>query len=97
MPKTRFIFFIQAGARANPKECCIPQADTCSYVLQTFKWIFDYKDEDIFYCTADIGWVTVTAISFMDLSQQARQEVMFEGVPNYPKPDSSGRSLKSTK
>ena len=48
------------------------------------KWAFDYKPSDVFWCTADVGWVTGhTYITYGPLAVGAT-EVMFEGVPTYP-------------
>lgn len=76
-----------SGSTGKPKGVLHTTGGYLLYVLQTFKWIFDYRDEDIFYCTADIGWVTGHSyIVYGPLAAGATQ-VMFEGVPNYPKPD----------
>ncbi len=76
-----------SGSTGKPKGVLHTTGGYLLYVLQTFKWIFDYRDEDIFYCTADIGWVTGHSyIVYAPLAAGAT-EVMFEGVPNYPKPD----------
>ncbi len=60
---------------------------TGGYLLQaavTFKYVFDYHDEDVYWCTADIGWVTGhTYIVYGPLAMGATT-VMFEGVPTYP-------------
>jgi len=76
-----------SGSTGKPKGVLHTTAGYMLYVLQTFKWIFDYRDEDIYYCTADIGWVTGHSyIVYGPLAAGATQ-VIFEGVPNYPKPD----------
>jgi acetyl-CoA synthetase len=63
---------------------------TGGYLLQahlTTKWIFDIKDEDIYWCTADIGWVTGhTYVVYGPLSNGATA-LMYEGAPNWPEPD----------
>jgi acetyl-CoA synthetase len=60
---------------------------TGGYLLQaamTFKYIFDYREQDIFWCTADVGWVTGhTYIVYGPLANGATS-LMFEGVPTYP-------------
>ena len=55
--------------------------------MQTFKWIFDYRDEDIYWCTADIGWITGHSYIVYGPLASGATSLMFEGVPNYPKPD----------
>ena len=52
--------------------------------MLTMKWVFDHKPTDVFWCTADVGWVTGhTYITYGPLAAGAT-EVMFEGVPTYP-------------
>jgi acetyl-CoA synthetase len=76
-----------SGSTGKPKGVLHTQAGYLLYAYQTFKWIFDIKEEDIFWCTADIGWVTGhTYIVYGPLAAGATC-VMFEGVPNYPHPD----------
>ncbi len=86
-----------SGSTGKPKGVLHTTGGYLLYVLATFKWIFDYRDEDIFYCTADIGWVTGHSYIVYGPLAAGATEVMFEGVPNYPKPDRFWRSLKSTK
>ncbi len=73
-----------SGSTGKPKGV---QHSTAGYLLQailTMKWTFDYKPEDVFWCTADVGWVTGhTYIAYGPLACGAT-EVMFEGVPTYP-------------
>jgi acetyl-CoA synthetase len=73
-----------SGSTGKPKGV---QHSTGGYLLQailTMKWVFDYKSMDVFWCTADVGWVTGhTYIVYGPLACGAT-EVMFEGVPTYP-------------
>ena len=73
-----------SGSTGKPKGV---QHATGGYLLQailTMKWTFDYKPTDVFWCTADVGWVTGhTYIAYGPLACGAT-EVMFEGVPTYP-------------
>jgi len=73
-----------SGSTGKPKGV---QHSTGGYLLQailTMKWTFDYKPTDVFWCTADVGWVTGhTYIAYGPLACGAT-EVMFEGVPTYP-------------
>jgi acetyl-CoA synthetase len=73
-----------SGSTGKPKGV---QHSTGGYLLHailTMKWTFDYKPTDIFWCTADVGWVTGhTYIAYGPLAVGATQ-VMFEGVPTYP-------------
>ena len=76
-----------SGSTGKPKGVLHTQAGFLLYVMTTFKWIFDYKDEDIFWCTADIGWVTGHSYIVYGPLAAGATSLMFEGVPNYPKPD----------
>jgi len=63
---------------------------TGGYLLQahlTTKWIFDIKDEDIYWCTADIGWVTGHSYVVYGPLSNGATALMFEGAPNWPEPD----------
>src|SRR4051812_18549103 len=73
-----------SGSTGKPKGV---QHSTGGYLLHailTMKWVFDYKPADVFWCTADVGWVTGhTYIAYGPLAVGAT-EIMFEGVPTYP-------------
>jgi acetyl-CoA synthetase len=53
----------------------------------TAKWVFDLKDDDIFWCTADIGWVTGHSYVVYGPLQNGATTLMYEGAPNFPEPD----------
>jgi len=73
-----------SGSTGKPKGV---QHSTGGYLLHavmTSQWVFDLKDDDVFWCTADIGWITGhTYITYGPLAAGATQ-VVFEGVPTYP-------------
>ena len=73
-----------SGSTGKPKGV---QHSTGGYLLQailTMKWVFDYKPTDVFWCTADVGWVTGHSyIAYGPLAVGAT-EIVFEGVPSYP-------------
>jgi acetyl-CoA synthetase len=75
-----------SGSTGKPKGV---QHSTGGYLLQSLcsmKWTFDIKSSDVFWCTADVGWVTGhTYVTYGPLAAGAT-EVMFEGVPTYPRP-----------
>jgi len=50
----------------------------------TSKWVFDLRDEDVFWCTADIGWVTGHSYSVYGPLQNGATSLMYEGAPNWP-------------
>jgi len=76
-----------SGSTGKPKGVLHTQAGYILFVMTSFKWIFDYKDEDVFWCTADIGWVTGHSYIVYGPLAAGATSLMFEGVPNYPKPD----------
>ncbi len=63
---------------------------TAGYLLQvhlTTKWVFDIKDEDVYWCTADIGWVTGHSYVVYGPLSNGATVLMYEGAPNHPEPD----------
>ena len=63
---------------------------TAGYLLNchlTTKWIFDIRDEDIYWCTADIGWVTGHSYVVYGPLSNGATVLMYEGAPNHPEPD----------
>lgn len=76
-----------SGSTGKPKGVQHTQAGYLLYVLQTMKWVFDIKDEDIFWCTADIGWITGHSYCVYGPLAAGATSFMFEAVPTYPKPD----------
>ncbi|UCE74700.1 MAG: acetate--CoA ligase [Methanomassiliicoccales archaeon] len=76
-----------SGTTGKPKGVLHTTAGYLLYVYLTSKWIFDLKEEDTYWCTADIGWVTGHSYIVYGPLANGAASVMFEGVPNYPKPD----------
>ncbi len=76
-----------SGSTGKPKGVLHTTGGYLLYVLLTFKWIFDYRDDDTYWCTADCGWVTGHSYTVYAPLAAGATELMFEGVPDYPKPD----------
>jgi acetyl-CoA synthetase len=76
-----------SGSTGKPKGVLHTQAGYLLYTLQTFKWVFDYKDKDIYWCTADIGWVTGHSYIVYGPLAAGATTVIYEGVPTFPYPD----------
>ncbi|CAN7756982.1 acetate--CoA ligase [Variovorax sp. LjRoot175] len=73
-----------SGSTGKPKGVQHSSGGYLLHAALTTKWTFDLKDDDVFWCTADIGWVTGhTYIAYGPLALGAT-EVVFEGVPTYP-------------
>jgi acetyl-CoA synthetase len=83
---TLFILYT-SGSTGKPKGIRHTMAGYNLFAKKTFQWVFDYHEEDIFWCTADIGWVTGhTYIVYGPLSAGATV-MMYEGAPNHPAED----------
>ena len=73
-----------SGSTGKPKGVLHTTGGYLVYAAMTHKYVFDYHDGDIYWCTADVGWVTGhTYIVYGPLANGATT-LMFEGVPNYP-------------
>ncbi|RJP80724.1 MAG: acetate--CoA ligase [Desulfobacteraceae bacterium] len=75
-----------SGSTGKPKGVQHNVGGYMVYTGITFKYVFDYHDGDIFWCTADIGWVTGHSYIVYGPLSQGATSIMFEGVPNYPDP-----------
>jgi acetyl-CoA synthetase len=76
-----------SGSTGKPKGVIHTTGGYLLFVYQTLKWVFDLKDEDVFFCTADIGWVTGHSYVVYGPLALGATSLMFEGVPTYPNPD----------
>ena len=76
-----------SGSTGKPKGVLHTQAGYLLFALQTTKWVFDIKEEDTFWCTADIGWITGHSYIIYGPLALGATSLMFEGVPTYPHPD----------
>jgi len=73
-----------SGSTGKPKGVQHTTGGYLTYVAYTHKMIFDYHEDDIYWCTADIGWVTGHSYIVYGPLANGATSVMFEGVPNYP-------------
>ena len=73
-----------SGSTGKPKGVMHTTGGYLVYVAYTHKMIFDYHEEDIYWCTADIGWVTGHSYIVYGPLCNGATSIMFEGVPNYP-------------
>ena len=76
-----------SGSTGKPKGVLHTTAGYLLYTHLTFKWVFDYRDDDIFWCTADVGWITGHSYFLYGPLSNGATCMMFEGVPTYPTPD----------
>jgi len=82
----QFILYT-SGSTGKPKGCM----HACGgYTVQSYwtgKWIFDFHENDIFWCTSDLGWVTGHTYTTYSPLLNGITTLMFEGAPNFPTPD----------
>ncbi len=76
-----------SGSTGKPKGVVHTQAGYLVYALQTLKWVFDVRDEDTYWCTADIGWITGHSYIVYGPLALGATSLIFEGIPSYPNPD----------
>ena len=76
-----------SGSTGKPKGVVHTTGGYLTYAMHTAQWVFDLKDNDVYYCTADIGWITGHSYILYGPLGLGATALMFEGVPNYPGPD----------
>jgi acetyl-CoA synthetase len=75
-----------SGSTGKPKGVLHTTGGYLVYTAMTHEYVFDYRDGEIFWCTADVGWVTGHSYIVYGPLANGATTVMFEGVPNYPDP-----------
>lgn len=73
-----------SGSTGKPKGVLHSTGGYLTYVNCTFREIFDIKQDDVFWCTADLGWITGHSYMLYGPLSNGTTSVMFEGVPQYP-------------
>lgn len=73
-----------SGSTGRPKAVVHTTGGYLVYVAMTHQYVFDYHDGDVYWCTADIGWVTGHSYVVYGPLANGATTVMFEGIPNYP-------------
>ncbi|MFT7900373.1 acetate--CoA ligase [Tenacibaculum ascidiaceicola] len=73
-----------SGSTGSPKGMLHTTAGYMVYTAYTFKNVFNYKENDVYWCTADIGWITGHSYIVYGPLANGATTVMFEGVPSYP-------------
>ena len=73
-----------SGSTGKPKGVLHTTGGYLVYVAMTHQYVFDYHDGDIYWCTADVGWVTGHSYIVYGPLANGATTLMFEGVPNYP-------------
>jgi acetyl-CoA synthetase len=75
-----------SGSTGKPKGVLHTTGGYLVYTAMTHEYVFDYRDGEIYWCTADVGWVTGHSYIVYGPLANGATTVMFEGVPNYPDP-----------
>ena len=73
-----------SGSTGKPKGIQHSTGGYLLWTILTMKWVFDYKPLDVFWCTADVGWVTGHSYTCYGPLACGATEIVFEGVPTYP-------------
>jgi len=73
-----------SGTTGKPKGVLHGTGGYLTHIYSTYKWAFDIKDSDIYFCTADIGWVTGHSYVVYGPLLHGATQVMYEGAPDYP-------------
>ena len=85
--ETPLFILYTSGSTGKPKGIMHTTAGYNLYTAQTFQWVFDYREEDIFWCTADCGWITGHSYIVYGPLTSGATVVMYEGAPNHPQED----------
>lgn len=73
-----------SGSTGTPKGVLHTTAGYLLYVAMTFKYVFDYQEGEVFWCTADVGWITGHSYLLYGPLANGATTLVFEGVPTYP-------------
>ena len=76
-----------SGSTGKPKGILHTTAGYNLFVKKTFQWVFDYRDDDIYWCTADCGWITGHSYIVYGPMSNGATVLMYEGAPNFPADD----------
>jgi len=85
--ETPLFILYTSGSTGKPKGIKHTTAGYNLYAKKTFQWVFDHRDDDIFWCTADCGWITGHSYVVYGPLSAGAQVLMYEGAPNHPAED----------
>jgi acetyl-CoA synthetase len=83
-----------SGTTGKPKGILHTTGGYLTHITATMKWVFDLRDEDTFWCSADIGWVTGHSYIVYGPLSAGATTVMYEGAPDYPQFDRWWRMIE---
>ena len=76
-----------SGSTGKPKGVVHTTGGYLTYAMHTSQWVFDLKDDDVYWCTADLGWITGHSYILYGPLGLGATTMMFEGIPSYPASD----------
>jgi len=86
-----------SGSTGKPKGVLHTTAGYLLYTHLTTKYVFDVKEDDIFWCTADVGWITGHSYLAYGPMSNGATNIVFEGVPTYPEPNRFWKAIEDYK
>lgn len=85
--ETDLFILYTSGSTGKPKGIRHTTAGYNIWVKKTFQWVFDWQQDDIYWCTADCGWITGHSYIVYGPMSNGATVLMYEGAPNHPAPD----------
>jgi acetyl-CoA synthetase len=85
--ETPLFILYTSGSTGKPKGIRHTTAGYNLYAKRTFQWVFDHREDDIYWCTADCGWITGHSYIVYGPMSAGATQVMYEGAPNWPAED----------
>ncbi|MCC6510873.1 MAG: acetate--CoA ligase, partial [Pirellulaceae bacterium] len=85
--ETPLFILYTSGSTGKPKGIRHTTAGYTLYSKRTFQWVFDHRDDDVYWCTADCGWITGHSYVVYGPLAAGAQVLMYEGAPNWPEED----------
>ncbi|TWU16024.1 acetate--CoA ligase [Allorhodopirellula heiligendammensis] len=85
--ETPLFILYTSGSTGKPKGILHTTAGYNLWARRTFEWVFDYRDDDIYWCTADCGWITGHSYIVYGPMTAGATCMMYEGAPNHPAED----------
>jgi len=86
-----------SGTTGKPKGVLHGTGGYLTHLHSTFRWAFDIKEEDVFFCTADIGWVTGHSYVVYAPLMHGATEIIYEGAPDFPDPSRMWEIIQKSK
>jgi acetyl-CoA synthetase len=93
----QFFILYTSGSTGKPKGVLHTCGGFAVQAQTTGKWIFNFKDNDVFWCTADIGWITGHTYGIYSPLLNGITTLMFEGAPDWPNPDRWAKTIEKHK